>query len=431
MRWGLGRLAACGVRRAACGESPKIGRLVLLISVATLLSVAAFGQDLAVRAGTLYPVSGPPVENAVVVIRDGRIAAVGPASEVSAPNGVRVLEAAVVTPGFVDVHSTVGLSGIYGANAGQVRDQDQLEKSEPLQPDLRPVDAYNAADRLIEWVRRYGVTTLHTGHGPGALISGQTMVVKTRGSSIEEALVESPTALAVTLGPSVSSNYESPGTRAKSVAMLRQALIEAQEYAAKLEDVEDEEKSPARDLKKEALAQALAGEIKMMVTAHTVTDLAAALRLQREFDFELLLDGASEAYLILDEIRRAGVPVLLHPPMMRARGETRNASIESSRLLQEAGIPFAIQTGFESYVPKTRVLLFEAAIAAANGLSFDDTLRSITLSPARILGIDDRVGSIELGKDGDLALFDGDPFEYKSHVCAVVIEGEIVSDECL
>ena len=412
------------------GRWALVGRPALLVGLALFLPIATLAQDLAVRAQTLHLVSGPAIDNGVVVIRDGRIVAVGVEGEVAIPEGLDVLEAAVVTPGLVDVHSTLGLSGIYGANAGQVRDQDQLEKSEPLQPDLRPVDAYNAHDRLIEWARQYGVTTLHTGHGPGALISGQTMVVKTRGSSVEEALVESPTALAVTLGPSISSNYKSPGTRAKSVAMLRQALIDAQVYAAKLEDPESEGKSPPRDLKKEALAQALAGEIKMMVTAHTVADLAAALRLQREFGFELLLDGASEAYRMLDEIRQAGVPVLLHPPMMRARGETRNSSIESGHLLQEAGIPFAIQTGFEGYVPKTRVLLFEAAIAAANGLSFEDTVHSITLSPARILGIDDRVGSIEIGKDGDLALFDGNPFEYTSHVCSVVIEGEVWSDEC-
>ena len=404
-------------------------RHLLSISVAILIAVVApaGAQDLAVRAGTLHTVSGEAIQDAVVVVRAGRIEAVGPASSVNIPDGFEVLEAAVVTPGFVDAHSTVGLSGIYGANAGQVRDQDQLEKTEALQPDLRPVDAYNAHDRLIEWVRQYGVTTMHTGHGPGAVISGQTMIVKTRGDTIDEALVSSPTALAVTLGPSVSANFKTSGTRARSVALLRQALIDAQDYAAKLGD---EEKAPGRDLKKEALAAALEGEIKLMVTAHTVTDLAAALRLQREFGFELLLDGASEAYLMIDEIREADVPVILHAPMMRAGGETKNSSIESGRLLQEAGITFAYQTGFEGYVPKTRVLLFEASVAIANGLSPEDTLRAITLTPAQILEIDDRVGSIEVGKDGDLALFDGDPFEYRSHICGVVIEGVVVSDQC-
>ena len=139
-----------------------------------------------------------------------------------------------------------------------------------------------------------------------------------------------------------------------------------------------------------------------------------------------MLDGAAESYLLLEEIRAAGVPVVVHPPMSRVR----NGSFETAARLAEAGIPFAIQTGFEDYVPKTRVLLWEAAIAAANGLGRERALEAVTLGAARILGIDDRVGSIEVGKDADLVLYDGDPFEYTSHVCGVVIESEVLSREC-
>ena len=170
----------------------------------------------------------------------------------------------------------------------------------------------------------------------------------------------------------------------------------------------------------------LSGELSLLVTANTVAEMASALRLQQEFGFDLVLDSAAESYLLLDEIREAGVPVLLHPTMSRVR----NGSYETAATLADAGIPFAIQTGFEGYVPKTRVLLWEAAIAAANGLGMERALEAITLSPARILGIDDRVGSIEVGKDADLALFDGDPFEYTSHICGVIIESEVMSTEC-
>jgi imidazolonepropionase-like amidohydrolase len=131
-----------------------------------------------------------------------------------------------------------------------------------------------------------------------------------------------------------------------------------------------------------------------------------------------VLDGASESYLVLDQIKAASVPVLLHPTMFRARGETA---------LRKAGIPFALQSGYESYVPKTRVVLFEAALAAANGLTPEEALASITIDAAKLLGIAGRVGSLERGKDADLALFDGDPFEYTTHVVGVVIEGEVVS----
>ncbi len=394
-----------------------------------LLSIArpASADDLAIRGETIYTMAGKPITDGVVLNRNGRIARIGPQSRVRIPDGVRVLEAKVVTPGLIDVHSTVGLSGIYGGREGQVRDQDQLEKSAPLQPDLRPIDAYNAHEPLIEWVRSYGVTTMHTGHGPGAVISGRTLIVKTTGKNAEEAVLEPDTAIAITLGNSVARNFESPGNRAKSVAMLRTALLEAQAYAAKRKDKDE---APDRDLKKEALVRVLDGELKAMITAHTVTDIGAALRLQAEFGFDLWLAGASEAYLLADELRAANVPVLLHPPMMRAGGERKNASIESAHLLAEAGVTFALQTGYESYVPKTRVLLFEAAIAAAHGLGLEGALRAITIAPAEILGIDDRVGSLQRGLHGDVALFDGDPFEYTTHICAVVIEGEIVSDTC-
>ena len=404
--------------------------LVLAAVLAGGPAVPAAGQ-VAVRAGVLHTVSGAPLEDAVVIAAaDGTIEWVGPAAEASVPDGVEVLEAAVVTPGLVDAHSVVGLAGALNSDVGQVRDQDQLDKSAPIQPELRAVDAYDATETLVDWVRSYGVTTLHTGHGPGALISGQTMIVKTRGRNVEEATVVPARMLAATLGRSVSSNFQSPGTAAKGVAMLRAALLGAQahrEQARRAEEGgQDAPLPPARDLAREALGRVLAGELSLLVTANTVTEMGAALRLRREFGFDLVLDGAAESYLLLDEIRAAGVPVVLHPPMSRVR----NGSFETAAALAAAGIPFAIQTGFEGYVPKTRVLLWEAAIAAANGLGPERALAAVTLDAARILGIDERVGSIEVGKDADLALFDGDPFEYTTHICGVIIESEVLSTAC-
>ncbi len=424
----------------------RLGTTLLLVAVAALAGGPAAAQ-VAVRAETLHTVSGPPMQNAVVIAgADGKIEWVGPAADANIPDGMEVLEAAVVTPGLVDPHSVVGLSGALNSNVGPVRDQDQLERSSPIQPDLRAIDAYDANETLVEWVRSYGVTTLHTGHGPGALVSGQTMIAKTRGRNVDQAVVVPARMLASTLGNAVSSNFQSPGTSSKGVAMLRGALIGAQAYleevrkAEEAGDEDDEEsdggegdgdakpapKPPPRDLAKEALGQVLDGELSLLVTANTVPEIAAALRLQREFGFDLVLDGAAESYLLLDEIREAGVPVLLHATMSRVR----NGSYETAAKLADAGIPFALQTGFEGYVPKTRVLLWEAAIAAANGLGRERALEAITLSAARILGIDDRVGSIEVGKDADLALFDGDPFEYTSHICGVIIEAEAMSTEC-
>ena len=399
---------------------------LLGVLIAALAVVHASAADLAVRGQVVRPVAGPAIADGVILVEDGKIVAVGPSAEVPIPAGARVLEAAVVTPGLVDVRTVVGLAGIYNSSQGQVQDQDQLEDSDPVQPELRAIDAYDAVEPLVLWSRSLGVTTIHTGHGPGAIVSGQTLIAKTRGETVEESVIRPVAALAADLGPSVSRNFESPGTRAKGAAVLREALVAAGVYRAK----RDGENPPDRDLGLETLAAVLDGEIPLVLTAHTATDIATALRLADEFGFRLWLDGAAEAYRMVEPIREAGVPVLLHATMLRAVGEARNLSLGTARTLAEAGIPFAIQTGFESYVPKARVLLYEAQAAVHAGLSDDDALTAITLSPARILGIDDRVGSLEVGKDADLVLFDGDPFEYVSHVCTVVIEGNVVSDVC-
>lgn len=403
-------------------------RMLLILAVLSLTAAVGQAQTVAVRGNIVHTMAGDPITDGVVVIEGGKITRVGPAAETPLPADIRVLHAAVVTPGLVDVHTTAGLSGIYNVP----HDQDQLEKSAPLQPELRALDAYNPLEQLVGWVRSFGVTTLHTGHSPGAPVSGQTMIVKTRGTSVEEAVVQEATAVAVTI--TKSSDFFNRNslltTRAKTIALLRQDLIKAGEYrdktAAAADD--DEVQPPGRDLHIETMVRVLEGELALMVTAHRVRDMTGALRLADEFGVRLWLDGAAEAHQILPRIKAAGVPVLLHPTMMRAFGETENASFETASLLRDAGIPFAIQSGYEAYVPKTRVILFEAGIAASHGLGFQDALASITLEAAKILGIDDKVGSLEVGKDGDLALYDGDPFEYATHCTGTIIEGEPVSD---
>ena len=419
-----------GERRGRLGFGPLAitgaALLVIMIGAAIFFTTVATAQ-VAVRGQTVYTMAGAPIQDGIVLIgRDGKIERVGPASSVRVPNGYRTLEAAVVTPGLIDAHTVVGLAGYMN----QAHDQDQLERSNAVQPELRAIDAYNAEEALVDWVRGFGVTTLHTGHGPGALMSGQTMIVKTRGRTVEEAMVEPVTMVAMTLGPEVSSNFSGrPGSRAKGAALVRAEFIKAQDYARRVK-ASGNGNAPARDLKLETLARVLDGEIPALITAQRASEILTALRLQREFGFRLVLDGAAEAYLVLDEIREAGVPVIVHPTMARHGGTLENATMETVRILRDAGIPVALQSGFEGYVPKTRVVLFEAAMAAAYGMPFEEALGTVTIDAARILGIDDRVGSLEPGKHGDLALFDGDPFEYTTQVCGVVIEGVVVSEEC-
>ena len=385
-------------------------------AAASAPAAAASPPTFAVFAGELWTMAGEPIRDGVVLVRDGKIADVGAAADVDVPDGTPALRAAVVTPGLIDAHATVGLSGVLNVP----HDQDMLERSAPVQPELRALDAYNARDPLVGWLRGFGVTTVHTGHGPGALVAGQTMVVKLHGRSADADVVKPLAMLSVTLGEGGrAQGPKAPGTRAKSVAMLREHLQKAREYALKRQ----KDPNAPVDLALDAAAKALAREVPLLVTAHRALDLQSALRVGREFGVDVVLDGAAEAYELLPEIRAAGCWVLPHPAMARASGELKNGTMALPKLLADAGVPFALQSGYEAYVPKTRVVLFEAGVAVGRGLPAQQALRALTVDAARLLRIDDRAGALVVGKDADLALFDGDPFEYTTHCLGTVIDG--------
>jgi imidazolonepropionase-like amidohydrolase len=419
-----------GSRQSAEGRK-RLAAYCRLPTTYSFLIILAFcaapvsAQQLAVRGETVYTMAGQAIRDGVVLTRDGKIEQVGPASEVRVPSGYKLLRARVVTPGLIDARSVVGLSGYLN----QPHDQMQLELSASVQPELRAMDAYNARERLIDWLRSLGVTTVHTGHAPGALISGQTMIVKTFGDEVDDAVIMPAAMVAATLGTDgMAAAGKSPSTRAKQISMLRSEFLKAKEYDAK-QIAAKEDAKPARDLRVEVLVRVLKREIPLLVNAQRAQDIISALRLAKEFNLRIILDGAAESYLVVDAIKAANVPVIIHPTMYRAGGETENLSMETASTLRKAGIQVALQSGYETYVPKTRVVLFEAAVAAANGLNLEEALATITIDAARILGINNRVGSLEKGKDADLALFDGDPFEYTSHVIGVIINGKLVSEE--
>lgn len=393
-------------------------KLVLIPALLLAFSFNTAEAQIAVKGETVYTMAGDPITNGVVLIKDGKIERVGSASSVNIPANYEVHEAKVVTPGFIDAHSVVGLAG----HLNQDHDQDQLETSSAIQPELRAIDAYNAREALVGHLRDHGITTVHTGHGPGALISGQTMIVKTAGETVEESMIVPAKMLAFTLGNNMSGQISKPGTRSKGIAMLRQEFIKAQDYLEKRNG--DEEYS--MDLGMEALADLLEGKLTALVTVHKANDIMTAVRLQEEFGFPMVLDGAAEAYLIMDELKEAGHPIIIHPTMIRTYGESKNATFETAGKLYKAGIPIAFQSGYEGYVPKTRVISYEAGVAAANGLGMENALKVLTIDAAKLLGIDNRVGSLEAGKDADVAMFDGDPLEYITNVTGVIIDGEKV-----
>ena len=410
----------------------------ILFSFASLLlcvfALNTFSNaQIAVKGETIYTMDGQTIKNGIVLTNNGKITAVGGASSITIPNGYKVVEAKVVTPGLIDAHTVIGLAGYLN----QPHDQMQVDRSSSMQPELRAIDAYNAQEELIKWVRSLGVTTIHTGHAPLSLISGQTMVAKTVGDNVDEATIIPTAMIATTIGDRArGASGRSPGTSAKQASMLRAMLIKAQEYGAKRakstksKDTKEAKKpvfSGSRNLKLEMMQKVIDREIPLLVTAHRARDIMTALRIAKEFNIKIVLDGVSEAHLVMNEIKASGFPVIVHPTMMRAGGETEAASMETASKLKKAGIPVVLQSGYEGYVPKTRVVLFEAAQTVAYGMTFKDALATITIDAAKVIGLDNRIGSIKVGKDADLAMYDGDPFEYTTHCVGTMINGKVVS----
>ncbi len=451
-------------------KDKKLFFLILLFSIFHFPFSVCEAQ-IAVKGETVWTMAGEPLTNGVVLLNaNGKIEAVGAADQITIPANYKIVSAKVVTPGLIDAHTVIGLNGYLN----QPQEQMALDGSSPMQPELRAIDAYNPEEKLIEWVRSFGVTTIHTGHQPGALISGQTMIAKTIGKTADEAAMVPTAMIAATIGESaLGSAGKSPGTRGKEAAMLRAELVRASEAVHKNDspaaivtvgntNKNNNDNSPTAknpnstlqnpptennramqnsneqtivtsrtsgtDLRSEIMQRVIRREIPLLITAQRAQDIITAIRIAKEFNIKIVLDGTAEAQLVLKEIKASGFPVIVHPTMYRAADETENLSFEDAAKLKAAGIPVALQSGFEGYVPKTRVVLFEAGVAAANGLSRRDALATITIDAAKIIGLDKTIGSLEKGKDADVAMYDGDPFEYTTHCTGTIINGKIVSE---
>ena len=382
----------------------------------------------AILAGRIHTVSGGTITNGVILIEKGKITAVGTRAGLPIPEGTPMLTASVVTPGLIDAHTVVGLAGQMNINA----DQDQDEMSDPNQADLRVLDSFNPAEPLLEFLRMQGVTVVHATPGRANVIAGQTGIFRTYGRNAEQMAIRFPAGLLVNLGEIPKASYAGklPTTRMGTASLVRAALAQAQTNTKKRTAAKEDDKRPPRNLKLEALELALEGKIPTIFSAHRADDLQTALRLTKEFNLRTWIDLATEGYLMADTLAAAKVPVIVHPTMQRSAAsmETLHSQLGNAAVLADHKIPLAIGTAFEAYVPKTRVVRYEAGMAMVNGLGYDRALAAITLDAAKILGIDDRFGSIEAGKVADLVLYDGDPFEHATHVTYTVLDGRVVYD---
>ncbi len=415
--------------------------LIAAILMLALEAPSVRAQDvIAIQGGKLLTVTHGVIENGTVLIRDGKIAAVG--ANVQVPSGAKVIDARgkVVMPGMIDAGDELGLMEIPAERITV----DSTEYSDPLHPELRVLDALNPRSEMIRVARAGGITNAVSTPAEGNLIAGQSAVIQLEGETVEQLVVKSPAALVINLGEASKETYGSknraPQTRMGQMAMLRQEFLKAQHYrdeqdayakrstVTKSDDAKPEggkaSAPPARDLKLDVLVQALEGKIPVVIRADRVSDLEMALRLADEFKFRLMLTDAAAAWRIADQLAARKIPVIVGPILEEPGSmESLDARLENAALLAKAGVPIAIQS---SSTISVRELPFEIESAIAYGLPEDAALAAVTLNPARFFGVDDQLGSLDAGKQANLVVLDGEPFRVKTHVVTELIGGRVV-----
>jgi imidazolonepropionase-like amidohydrolase len=396
---------------------------------------------IAIVNGKVMTITQGILEHGTVLVEGGRIVAVG--EDVEIPEDAQVYDAAgkVVMPGLIDAHCHVGLfpDGIGWEYS------DGNEMTDPITPHLRALDAVHPEDPAFKELVAAGVTTVLTGPGSGNLIGGQWVCLKTVPKpSVEQMVLKEPAGMKMALGENPKRVYgeqkKNPSTRMGNAATLRAALVSAQNYLRTWEryeadlikyqdkvDAGDEKakrpKLPERDLKLEALGRVLRRELKARVHAHRADDMLTAIRIAEEFNLDLTLEHATEGYKIADILAGKGIPVTAGPILFsRVKYELREMTPKNPGLLAQAGVKVSIQTDESSAV---KYLTINAALAVREGMPEEEALKAITINAAEIIGVDDRVGSLEVGKDADLVVFSGHPFDYRTVAELVLVDGQV------
>ncbi len=382
--------------------------------------------SVAIVGGRLVPISGEPVDNGAVLVEDGKIVAAG--SAVSVPDGVPVIDAegGWILPGFIEAHGHVGVHEEAEGWAGQ----DTNEMTEPVTAQVRALDAINPADLGFRDAVSGGVLAVNVNPGSGNPIGGQTAALKCWGRTVDEMLLRAPAGMKSALGENPKRIYgekkQTPSTRLGVAAVIRGALVDASNY---LHRIETEQRKPEadrkpvdRDLKLEALGRVLLREIPWRQHCHRADDIATAIRLADEFGYDLVIDHGTEAYLLADILAARDIPVIIGPLFTsRSKVELRNRSLANPGRLAKAGVTIAITT--DHPVVPIHFLAHQAALSVKHGLDRDTALQALTINPARIIGIADRLGSIEPGKDADLVIWSGDPLDVLSRVERAFMDG--------
>ncbi|HBT15904.1 MAG TPA: amidohydrolase [Firmicutes bacterium] len=373
----------------------------------------------------LYTMAGTEIKNGDLLIKGDKIAAVGEELQVDGAETID-LSGQYVTPGFINAHCHIGM---FEDSLGFEGD-DGNEMTDPVTPQLRAIDALFPTDRTFDEALAAGVTTAVTGPGSANVIGGQFAAVKTYGRTIEEKLLRAPVAMKIAFGENPKRVYnnqkKSPTTRMATAAILRESLYKAKEYIEKKQAAAgDQGKMPAFDLKWESLLPVLNNEIPLKAHAHRADDIMTAIRIAEEFKLRITLDHCTEGHLIADLLAARGYPAIVGPSFGdRSKVELRNLTFETPGILSKAGVKVAIMT--DAPVIPLQYLPLCAKLAVRNGMEPEEALKAITINPAEIVGLSQRVGSLEVGKDADLVVFDQNPLAFETNIMIVFVNGQKV-----
>ena len=385
-------------------------------------------MSLLIKGGYLKTISGQDIAKGDILVDGGKIAAIG--RKVNEPARCRVIDARglLVTPGLIDAHCHVGLQG----EASRWEGMDINEISNPVTPHLRAIDGFRPDDEAVGIALAAGVTTAVTGPGSDNVIGGTFAAIKLVGNDVDSMILKNPVAMKIAFGENPKECYgqngrKTPVTRMAVAGLLRETLFKARKYRDDLAAAEKEGKPRPFDFQMEAMLPVINGEIPLKAHAHRADDILTAIRVANEFGVGITLDHCTDGALIVEQLVKAGRPCLIGPSFgSKSKQELAHMSFETAGILDKAGLEVCIVT--DAPVIPLQYLPLCAGLAIKAGMKEESAWRAITLNPAHVAGIDDRVGSLEPGKDADIVLFEGNPLrEIAARPRFVIVDGKVVA----
>lgn len=379
--------------------------------------------------GTIKTMAGEDITDGCIHVVDGKIAEIGRRDEIvvhpAAYERVLEIENGLIMPGIIEAHCHMGITEEKKGMEGD----DCNEAVNPVTPWLRAIDAINTMDAAFDDAVRAGITSAMIGPGSSNVVGGQFAFLKTKGRRVDELIVKAPAAMKVAFGENPKVNYsgqgKSPSTRMAIAGMLREELSRATEYARKKKEAREKKQYFEQDFKLECWLPVLSREIPIKAHVHRADDIYTAIRIAKEFNLRMTLDHCSEGHLIAEELAKEGFPAIVGPDLAsRSKIEVQNMAFKTVGVLNMAGVMTAVTT--DHPVSLIASLPLCAGLAVKAGLPMEEGYRAITIYAATICGVADRVGSLEVGKDADIAIFTGNPMEIFTETLYTIIDGKIV-----